>query len=156
MKGRCCRTCHPNSIAACRKCSAERGPDVGHRAVVLGSGARAFGMSGRALTTQGGADTTIVVMWVQNINNTFSQQDATKPASSRPPLLAIRDLQIDLDTIPLPSQMLGLVGRFSVTFTDTHSGAVSANVQNLLCPKDCRVLVPTFTTDIAITVRATR
>ena len=96
----------------------------------------------------------IVVMWVQNVNNTFSQQNATKPDTSRPPLLPIKDLKIDLNTIPLPSGMLGLNGHFSVKFTDTNSGAVSYNIQGLQCPLHCTVNVPVFSTDIAITVRA--
>ena len=168
MKGMCCKTCHPHSIAACRKCSAERNGDEGanHKAVPLGMWSRGYGMAGRPFVGDGDdgdgdggvdevdAGVTIVVMWVQNVNYTFSQQNATEPAASRPPLLPIKDLIIDFNTIPLPSEMLGLNGHFSVTFTNTQSGAVSANAQGLQCPSKCTVRVPEFVSDIAITVRA--
>ena len=156
MKGMCCKTCHPHSLAACRQCSAERHGDNGggHQAVALGAGARAFGMVGQPLGgVDGDAGVVTVVMWVQNRNYTFSQQDATKPAASRPPLLTIRNLYIDFNTIPMSSRMLGLVGHFNVTFINTTSGAAMGEVQSLQCPKDCRAIVPAFTTDIAVAVK---
>ena len=86
------------------------------------------------------------VMWLQNRNNTFGQQNATKNASARPQLNAINDLQIDLNAV-LSDR--ALVGECTAIFTDTASG-VSAEPQSLDCPEDCKLPVPAFTTDIAV------
>ena len=156
MEGYCCHTCHPKSAAACAKCSAaSEQHGGGHQAVDLGSGARALGMTGRALgTLDGSSGPGIVILWVQNKNNTFGQQNATKLASTRPQLNAIKGLLIHLGAV-LPKKQ-ALAGKFVATFTNTATGEYFPKAQTLRCPADCSLRVPVFTMDIAITVVATK
>ena len=149
MLGECCKTCHPNSTEACAKCSARRpgaGGGPSHKAVDLGSGARLFGMLGRPLSSPT-TDSPIAVMWVQNQNNTFSQQNATVPTDKRPRLAVISGLKIEM------WQYLTSLASFDVTFTNTSTGEEAKAPQKLTCPTVCTVEVPDFQTDVAIVVR---
>ena len=151
MLGECCKTCHPNSSEACATCSAQ-GPSHGggpsHKAVDLGLGARMFGMLGRPLSSSTtDKDSPIAVMWVQNKNNTFTQQNATVPAGKRPPLAVITGLRIEM------WQFLASRSSFDVTFTDTSTGKETTASKKLACPTACTVEVPDFRTDVAITLR---
>ena len=141
----CCKTCHPDSVADCQKCSAlGKQGSGGHVAVPVGSGARAFGMTG-SLVARGA--TSIMVLWIQNVNNTFALQNASLPISERPRLNTIEGVKLDLGTIVGHT----LTGKASATFVDTSSGeAHSAAV--LHCPDDCKLEVPKFKTDIAVRV----
>ena len=150
MLGECCKTCHPNSTEACAACSAQgpnRGGGPSHKAVDLGSGARLFGMLGRPLSAP--TDSPIAVMWVQNKNNTFTQQNATVPAGERPRLAVITGLKIEM------WQFLASRSSFDVTFTDTSTGQETTAPKKLTCPTVCTVEVPDFRTDVAITLRPT-
>ena len=113
-------------------------------ALQLGSGAQAYGMMGRSAGSQ---KVSIVVMWLQNRNHSFGQQNASLPASERPELNEIKGLVVDLSTVAGH----GLSGKLAAVFTDTASGA-SSEAQSLDCPADCKLRVPPFTTDIAVAV----
>jgi hypothetical protein len=150
MLGMCCKTCYPNSTSACVKCSSHGAQQPGHKAVPLGSGARLFGMIGRPLLSASmpAADSTpLLVLWVQNINNTFTLQNATRGPTERPRLDLITGLEIDV------SQFVAMRASFEVAFTNTTTGEETQAPKKLICPSLCTVEVPGFTTDVAITLR---
>ena len=69
---------------------------LSHSLEQVGSGqARAYGMTG---TLAAGSDTAIIVLWIQNVNNTFAQQNASLPAAQRPQLNEITQLILELGT----------------------------------------------------------
>lgn len=152
MLGMCCKTCHPESLADCQKCSARgKQGNGGHVALPVGSGARAYGMTGSR--GEANATASIIVLWIQNTNSTFAQLNASMPTSQVPELNEIEGLKLDLHTVAGHA----IAGNVIATFVNTSSGKmVPANSghlkEGLQCQRNCMLEVPNFKTDIAVIV----
>ena len=94
----------------------------------------------------------ILVAWIQNKNNTFSQQNASIPESIRPKVNLIEGLSIDVTS--MLTAPLRLEGNARARFYDTSSGLQIAADTTLSCPGACKVRVPPFSADIALVVRS--
>ena len=103
---------------------------------------------------------TTIVAWIQNEASTFALQNASLPASERPPIMEIANLSLSFSLAE---------GSYVATFMDTATAEQVGANQTLRCggggegkgkgkgqrgapPTLCRVAVPPFTGDIALLI----
>lgn len=144
MLGHCCKTCF-NCSASCL------GPPVSGIGMVA-PWVRALGMVGTATAATSAKPSVVIVLWLQNTNNTWAKQNASLPASSRAPLDRIDGLTVDMralvTTMPLPA------GSYSVEWIDTYTAMNSSGPAMQCAGQKCMLLgVPSFATDIAAILR---
>jgi polygalacturonase len=141
MVGRCCRTCW-NCSEACT------GPPA-HRGVEIVPHVRLLGMLGQELAaahrhSDARQVATMAVLWIQNTNNTWSQQNGSTTAEKMP--LA----SVKLGQLALPGEVRG---KFEVTYINTTTGAETRGKQ-VICQQGSAQCVledvPEFTTDVAV------
>ena len=145
MVGRCCRTCW-NCSQACT------GPPA-HRGVEIVPHVRLLGMIGQELAaahrhSDARQVATMAVLWIQNTNNTWGQQNGSTTAE-KTPLAGVK-----LGQLALPGEVRG---KFEVTYINTTTGGETRGKQ-VICQQGSAQCVledvPEFTTDVAVKLSA--